>query len=68
MLVSSCRCDSGQADHSECDTPMILPLNEMKVIEYIEPIYTFEIDSNQHVSNIAYIQWMEIDIRSRKQT
>ena len=32
----------------------------MKKIEYIKPIYTYEIDSGQHVSNIAYIQWMEV--------
>ena len=24
------------------------------------PIYTFHIDSGQHVSNIVYVQWMEI--------
>ena len=32
----------------------------MKKIEYIKPIYTYEIDSGQHVSNIAYVQWMEV--------
>ena len=32
----------------------------MKTIEFIQPIYTFHIDSGQHVSNIAYITWMEI--------
>lgn len=32
----------------------------MKTIEFIQPIYTFHIDSGQHVSNIAYINWMEI--------
>ena len=32
----------------------------MKTIEYTKPIYTYEIDSGQHVSNIAYIQWMEV--------
>ena len=32
----------------------------MKKIEYTKPIYTYEIDSGQHVSNIAYVQWMEV--------
>lgn len=32
----------------------------MQKIEYIKPIYTYEIDSGQHVSNIAYVQWMEV--------
>ena len=32
----------------------------MKKIEYIKPIYTYEIDSGQHVSNIAYVEWMEV--------
>ncbi len=32
----------------------------MKKIEYIKPIYTYEIDFGQHVSNIAYVQWMEV--------
>ena len=32
----------------------------MKKIEYIKPIYKYEIDSGQHVSNIAYVQWMEV--------
>ncbi|MEO6147781.1 MAG: acyl-CoA thioesterase [Sulfuriferula sp.] len=32
----------------------------MKKIEYTKPIYTYEIDAGQHVSNIAYIQWMEV--------
>ena len=32
----------------------------MKTIEYTKPIYTYEIDSGQHVSNIAYVQWMEV--------
>lgn len=32
----------------------------MKMIEYTKPIYTYEIDSGQHVSNIACIQWMEV--------
>ena len=33
---------------------------KMKRIEFNKPIYTYEIDASQHVSNIAYIQWMEI--------
>jgi acyl-CoA thioester hydrolase len=32
----------------------------MRQIELIRPIYTFQIDYAQHVSNIVYIQWMEI--------
>jgi acyl-CoA thioester hydrolase len=32
----------------------------MKKITYKKPIYTYEIDASQHVSNIAYIQWMEV--------
>ena len=32
----------------------------MKKIEYTKPIYTYEIDAGQHVSNIAYVQWMEV--------
>ena len=32
----------------------------MKVIEFSKPVYTFEIDAGQHVSNIAYIEWLEI--------
>jgi acyl-CoA thioester hydrolase len=32
----------------------------MRQIELIQPIYTFQIDYAQHVSNIVYIQWMEI--------
>ena len=32
----------------------------MKQIEITQPIYTFQIDSAHHVSNIVYIQWMEI--------
>ena len=32
----------------------------MNKVEYSKPIYTYEIDANQHVSNIAYIQWMEV--------
>jgi acyl-CoA thioester hydrolase len=29
-------------------------------IVFREPIHTFQIDFNRHVSNIVYIQWMEI--------
>lgn len=29
-------------------------------IVFVEPIYTFQIDFNRHVSNIVYVQWMEI--------
>ncbi|MEW8683443.1 MAG: thioesterase family protein [Candidatus Thiodiazotropha endolucinida] len=32
----------------------------MKKIKYTKPIYTYEIDSGQHASNIAYVQWMEV--------
>ena len=32
----------------------------MQQIEFSQPVYTFEIDSNQHVSNIVYVRWMEI--------
>lgn len=32
----------------------------MKTIEFTKPVYTYEIDAGQHVSNIAYIQWMEV--------
>jgi acyl-CoA thioester hydrolase len=32
----------------------------MKIIEFTKPIYTYEIDAGQHVSNIAYIKWMEV--------
>lgn len=32
----------------------------MKTIEFTKPIYTYEIDAGQHVSNIAYVQWMEV--------
>lgn len=32
----------------------------MKTFEFSKPVYSFEIDVNQHVSNIVYIQWMEI--------
>jgi acyl-CoA thioester hydrolase len=29
-------------------------------IVFQEPVHTFQIDFNHHVSNIVYIQWMEI--------
>lgn len=29
-------------------------------IRFREPVHTFQIDFNRHVSNIVYIQWMEI--------
>ena len=29
-------------------------------IEFTQPIYSFDIDSGQHVSNIVYINWLEI--------
>ena len=32
----------------------------MKKVEYSKPIYTYEIDAGQHVSNIEYIKWMEV--------
>ena len=32
----------------------------MSVITITPEIYSFNIDSSRHVSNIAYIQWMEI--------
>ena len=32
----------------------------MKKVIYSPEIYTFQIDFNQHVSNIVYIEWMEI--------
>ncbi len=32
----------------------------MKKIIYSPEIYTYHIDFNQHVSNIVYIEWMEI--------
>jgi len=32
----------------------------MKKIVYSPEIYTYQIDFNQHVSNIVYIQWMEV--------
>jgi len=35
-------------------------LRKLKTIEFTQPIYTFHIDSGQHVSNIVYIGWMEI--------
>jgi acyl-CoA thioester hydrolase len=31
-----------------------------KTVVFREPVYTFQIDFNRHVSNIVYIQWMEI--------
>jgi len=32
----------------------------MATIKIDLPVYTFDIDSNNHVSNIVYIKWMEI--------
>lgn len=32
----------------------------MKTISFEQEIYTFDIDSSHHVSNITYIKWMEI--------
>ncbi|MDH4261744.1 MAG: acyl-CoA thioesterase [Spirochaetia bacterium] len=32
----------------------------MATIKFEIPVYTFDIDFNGHVSNIVYIQWMEI--------
>ena len=32
----------------------------MKKVKYTKPVYTYEIDAGQHVSNIAYVQWMEV--------
>jgi acyl-CoA thioester hydrolase len=32
----------------------------MRQIEFDQPVYTFQVDYAQHVSNIVYIQWMEI--------
>lgn len=32
----------------------------MATITFREPVYTYHIDFNRHVSNIVYIQWMEI--------
>ena len=32
----------------------------MATITFTLPVYTFNIDFNGHVSNIVYIQWMEI--------
>jgi acyl-CoA thioester hydrolase len=29
-------------------------------VVFREPVYTYQIDFNRHVSNIVYIQWMEI--------
>ena len=32
----------------------------MKSLTFEQPIYTYDIDFNGHVSNISYIKWMEI--------
>ena len=32
----------------------------MKTISFEQEIYTYDIDSSRHVSNISYIKWMEI--------
>lgn len=32
----------------------------MAILSFEPEIYTYNIDAGQHVSNIAYIQWMEI--------
>ncbi len=32
----------------------------MKKVIYSQEIYTYQIDFNQHVSNIVYIEWMEV--------
>lgn len=32
----------------------------MKKIRFKQEIYTYDIDSSHHVSNIVYIEWMEI--------
>jgi acyl-CoA thioester hydrolase len=32
----------------------------LTAIEFDQPIYTYNIDAGRHVSNIVYIQWMEI--------
>ncbi len=32
----------------------------METLTLEMPIYTYDIDYNQHVSNIVYVQWMEI--------
>ena len=37
-----------------------MPRKIMKKIIYSPEIYTYHIDFNQHVSNIAYIEWMEV--------
>lgn len=34
--------------------------SKMKKVIYSPEIYTYQIDFNQHVSNIVYIEWMEI--------
>ncbi len=31
-----------------------------KRIRFEQPVYSFNIDSNRHVSNLIYIEWMEI--------
>ena len=31
----------------------------MQKLEFIEPIYTYQIDFVGHVNNIVYIQWLE---------
>ena len=31
-----------------------------KKIRFEQPVYSFNIDSNRHVSNLIYIEWMEI--------
>lgn len=29
-------------------------------VSFVQPVYTFHIDFNGHVSNIVYVEWMEI--------
>jgi acyl-CoA thioester hydrolase len=31
-----------------------------KSVSFTQPVYTFHIDFNGHVSNIVYVEWMEI--------
>ena len=31
-----------------------------ETLTFREPVHSFQIDFNRHVSNIVYIQWMEI--------
>jgi len=31
-----------------------------KKIRFEQPVYSFNIDSNRHVSNLIYVEWMEI--------